>query len=80
MLVGVAGIEPATPRSQSECATAAPHPDSAARTVIGTKQPDYCRTVNADSHNPICPIIDELCKFIVVNTALRVSERLLTES
>tara|TARA_B100000424_G_C22923844_1_gene491489 strand:+ start:901 stop:1029 length:129 start_codon:yes stop_codon:yes gene_type:complete len=25
-MVGVTGFEPVTPRSQSECATAAPHP------------------------------------------------------
>tara|TARA_B110000438_G_scaffold160634_1_gene153889 strand:- start:1750 stop:1878 length:129 start_codon:yes stop_codon:yes gene_type:complete len=27
-MVGVTGFEPVTPRSQSECATAAPHPVS----------------------------------------------------
>lgn len=60
MLVGVAGIEPATPRSQSECATAAPHPDKVVYSDIETKQPDYCMTVNANSHNPIGRIIDKL--------------------
>jgi hypothetical protein len=53
LLVGVAGIEPATPRSQSECATAAPHPDSVVFSACGTKQPNYCRTVNANSHNQL---------------------------
>ena len=53
MLVGVAGIEPATPRSQSECATAAPHPDTVVYSDIGTNQLAYCMTVNANSHNQL---------------------------
>jgi hypothetical protein len=60
LLVGAAGLEPATPRSQSGCATTAPRPDTVVYSVIGTKQPNYCMTVNADSHNPIGRIIDKL--------------------
>ena len=33
-MVGVAGFEPAAPRSQSGCASTAPHPDATKSTVV----------------------------------------------